>query len=89
MRGLTLELHFSVAGYGGHRLPFHGITVYLHGLVSVFKRPIVAGSRVWTVHVPILCYFLASFHICIRVAYEESVFLLYVHNFCKRYGNSV
>ena len=39
-----LELHFSVAGYGGLRLPFRG---YLHGLVSVYKRPIIAGGRVW------------------------------------------
>ena len=44
---MTLELHFSVTGNGGLRLPFHGITGYLHGLVSVYERPIIAGGRVW------------------------------------------
>jgi len=47
MRRLTLELHFLVARYGGLRLPFRGITGYLHGLVSVNERPIIAGGRVW------------------------------------------
>ena len=47
MQGLTLKLHFSVAGYGGLHLPFHGITGYLHGLVSTYERPIIAGGRVW------------------------------------------
>ena len=42
---MTLELHFSVAGYGGLRLPFRGITEYLRGLVSVYERPIIAGIR--------------------------------------------
>ena len=41
-----LELHFSVAGYGGLRLPFRGITEYLRGLVSVYERPIMAGVRI-------------------------------------------
>ena len=41
-----LELHLSVAGYGGLSLPFHGITGYLHGLVSVYERPIIGGGRV-------------------------------------------
>ena len=45
-RGFTLELHFSVAGYGGLRLPFRGKTEYLRGLVSVYERPIIAGVRV-------------------------------------------
>ena len=44
-RGLTIELHFSVAGYGGRHLPFSGITQYLRGLVSVYERPIIAGVR--------------------------------------------
>ena len=46
-RGLTIELHFSVAGYGGLHLPFHGITQYLRGLyiVSVYECPIIAGVR--------------------------------------------
>ena len=30
-RGLTIELNFSVAGYGGLHLPFSGITQYLRG----------------------------------------------------------
>ena len=42
-----LELHFSVAGYGGLRLPFRGITGYLHGSVSVYKCQIIASGRVW------------------------------------------
>ena len=45
-RGLTIELHFSVAGYGGLHLPFSGITQYLRGLVSVYERPIIAGVRI-------------------------------------------
>ena len=49
-RGLTLEVHFSVIGKGGLRLPFHGITGYLHGLVSVYERPIIAGGRVWMIY---------------------------------------
>ena len=42
-----LELHFSVAGYGGICLSFRGITEYLRDLVSVYERPIIAGIRVW------------------------------------------
>ena len=49
-QGLTLEPHFSVAGYGGPRLPFRGITEYLCGLVSVYERPIIAGVRVLIVY---------------------------------------
>ena len=41
-----IELHFSVAGYGGLHLPFSGITQYLRGLVSVYERPIIAGVRI-------------------------------------------
>ena len=33
----------NVAGYGGLRLPFRGITDYLGGLVSMYERPIIAG----------------------------------------------
>ena len=44
-RRLTIELHFSVAGYGGLHLPFSGITQYLRGLVFVYERPIIAGVR--------------------------------------------
>ena len=44
---MTLELHFSVAGYSGLLLFFRGITGYLHGFVSVYERPIMAGGRVW------------------------------------------
>ena len=43
---MTIELHFSVAGYGGLHLPFSGITQYLRGLVSVYERPIIAGVRI-------------------------------------------
>ena len=49
-----LELHLSVAGYGGLSLPFRGITGYLHGLVSVYERPIIAGGRVlmaYSIHI--------------------------------------
>ena len=45
-RGLTLELHFSVAGCGRFRLPFRGTTEYMRGLVSVYECPIIAGVRV-------------------------------------------
>ena len=47
--GLTLELHFSVGRYTGLRLPFRGITEYLHGLVS-YECPIIAGVRVLIVY---------------------------------------
>ena len=47
---MTLELHLSVTGNGGLRLPFRGITGYLHGLVSVYERPIIAGGRVWMIY---------------------------------------
>ena len=46
-RGLTLELHFLVTRYGGLCLPFRGITRYLHGLVSLYECPIIAGRQVW------------------------------------------
>ena len=49
-RGLTLQLHFSVAGYGRLRLSFHGITEYLRGLVSVYERPIIAGVQLLMVY---------------------------------------
>ena len=51
-RGLTLELHFSVArtGYGGLRVPFYGITEYLRSLVSVYERPIITGVRLLMVY---------------------------------------
>ena len=45
-RGLTIELHFSVAGYGGLHLQFSGIIQCLRGLVSVYERLIVAGDRI-------------------------------------------
>ena len=48
-RGLTIELHFSVAGYGGLHLPFSGTTQYLRSLVSVYERPIIAGVWIWIV----------------------------------------
>ena len=41
----TLELHFSVARYGGLRLSFHDITEYLRGLVSLYDRPIIVVSE--------------------------------------------
>ena len=44
---MNIQLHSSVAGYSGLRLPFRGITGYLHGLDSVYERPIIAGGRVW------------------------------------------
>ena len=40
---MTIELHFSVAGYGGFHLPFSGIAQYLRGLVFVYERPIIAN----------------------------------------------
>ena len=49
-RGLTLELHFLVTGYGGLRLPFHDITQYLCGLVTVYERPIIAGVHLLMVY---------------------------------------
>ena len=36
---------FSVAGCGGFRLPFLGITEYMRGLVSVYQRPISLVSE--------------------------------------------
>ena len=45
-RELTIELHFSVAGYGGLKLPFNGITQYLRGLVSMYERLIITGVRI-------------------------------------------
>ena len=47
--GLTLELLLSVAGYGGHPLPFRSITECLRGLVSLYEHPIIASVRVLTV----------------------------------------
>ena len=44
--GLTTELHFSVAGYGGLHLPFSGITQYLRTVDSVYDPPIIAGVRI-------------------------------------------
>ena len=41
-----LELHVLIARYGGLCFPFRGIIGYLHGLVSVYERPIIAGGRV-------------------------------------------
>ena len=46
----TLELHFSVTGYGGLRLSFRAITKYLRGLVSVYERPIIAGVQLVMVY---------------------------------------
>ena len=44
-QGLTIELHFSVAGYAGLHLPFSGVTQYLRCLVAVYERPIFAVSE--------------------------------------------
>ena len=44
--GLTIELHFLVAGYGGLHLLFSGITQYLRVLVFVYERPIIVGVRI-------------------------------------------
>ena len=55
-QGLMLELHFSVASNGGLRLPFRGITGYLHGLVSVYERPIIAGGQVWMAYSTSYCH---------------------------------
>ena len=47
----TVELHFSVAGYGGLCLPFSGITEYLRGLVPVYECLIyIAGVRLLMVY---------------------------------------
>ena len=43
---LMLKLQISVTRYGGLRLPFCGITEYLHGLVSMYEHPIVATVQV-------------------------------------------
>ena len=44
------RVRVSVAGYGGLRLSFHGITEYLHGLVSVYERPIIVGVQLLMVY---------------------------------------
>ena len=40
----------SIAGYGGLRLSFHGITQYLRSLVFVYERPIIAGVQLLMVY---------------------------------------
>ena len=58
--GIDAQVYFSVAGYGGLLL-FRGITGYLHGLVSVYERPIIAGGRVWMAYSTVVCTY-SSLH---------------------------
>ena len=43
--GIDTQAPFSIIGYGGLDFSFCGISEYLHGLISVYDCPIIAGIK--------------------------------------------
>ena len=71
-----IKLRFSVTGYGGLHLPFSGITQYLHSLVSVYERTIIAGVRMLIVSSNMLPLYSCSILFPLLINQSAKTFML-------------